>query len=145
MVRIFKTFWEVRKLVKRPKIKIKFIFGRKNNIGILSPGNPVLSFVQEDVTWKDKDGTPRFMFSPQASLSILGGIIQIFLELDISDDFNESQYWEQILWATHYCKQSSTDPLTKSDWAKAEETWPWVSIDSDTKEKKSSWTHEFEL
>lgn len=146
MVKILKTFWKVRKLVKRPKLRVKFILGRGNNIGDLRPGNPMLSFVQEDVSWKDKYGTPRFEASPQASLFVLGGLLQIFLELDVSDNFDEYRYWEQILWAIYYCGRPDWGaPLTRDDWEKAEETWPWLDIDLETRAKKNSWTHEFDL
>lgn len=131
---IFKTWWPARKVFKRPRIKLRI--GR--GIGHIRPGNNFLSFQSMDVLWKFKDETPRFEFSPQAALWILGKY-QVSLELDISEDFEEDQYWEQLLWTEYCIDMNPNRTLTEEDWELAKSTWPWTS------NGKSTWKDEFHV
>lgn len=140
MVRMFKTWWKARKIMKRPKLH--FEFNTESSFRGY-PGNRFLSWECEDVSWKDKYETPRFEMSPYFTIYLFG-FFQIWVELDISDDFSESEYWEQLLWMLFYIGRESTRTLTDDDWNEAKRTWPWTSTDSDGI-KRSTWTDEYHL
>ena len=140
MVKMFKTWWKARKVMKRPKLR--FEFNTESSFRGY-PGNWLLSWECEDVGWKDKYGTPRFETSPYFTIYLFG-FFQIWIELDISDDFSESEYWEQLLWMLFYIGRESSRTLTDNDWEEAKKTWPWTSVGPDGV-KKSTWADEYHL
>ena len=140
MVEILKTWWKARKIMKKPSLKFEFHWGR-NLRGY--PGNSILSWDSSDVVWKDKYDTPRFEYSPFFTLYLFG-CLQFWFELDISEDFSETEYWEQLLWCLYYLKDR--DPgrtLTDDDWAEGRKTWPWAS--SGPSGSTSTWKDEYHL
>ena len=75
-------------------------------------------FHKRKLMWKDKFETPRLEYEPQFRIE--------WLMWGFEGTQGDDQYWEQWLWIHKY---------HDGDINKAEETWPWTSMDT----KKSSW------
>lgn len=93
----------------------------------------LLSITIQDVEWKDKWDTPRHEENPLISIGIFNKFFfnwewRLSKELE-SRNFDNEDYWEQILWYLYY---------SDKDINKAKETWPWVGEDN-----KSTWNDKF--
>ena len=144
VIPMLKTWWKARKIMKMPKFHWRF---RKwpEFYGYVTPGNPCISFTSRDVMWKDKYDTPRFEFSPVTSI-IFFGYWQISVELDISGNFDEYEYWEQLLWMLYYTPgRDSGRVLNETDWSIGRSTWPWTTKDKEKDEPTSTWKEKFHL
>lgn len=119
---IFKTWWNARKVFKRPKIVFylgKWVTGlpiyRKN---ISYP----LGICSYDIIWKDKYNTPRFEYPPTINIVFLRRY-QLLIWMKQDED-----YWEQLLWYLYY---------SNSNLEESKETWPWM------KDGKSTWSDKY--
>lgn len=112
----FRTVWRARKVFKKPFWRI--YIGPYHGGTYFHFESFFLSYMTQDLLWKDKYETPRFEYHPRIDIVLFKfHHIHIHLEsprtlVNVDDD----DYYEQMIWFLDYCN---------SDIKKAKETWPY--------------------
>lgn len=119
----YKAIYSNFPMVTRCNYWVKKIFGKHYHISL---GYPI-SFVRNNLGWKDKWNTPRFEWSPAWHLYFFRWEFSMWY---VAPEGDADLYWEMVLWYLHY---------SDKDIKKAEDTWGWVN--SDTKE--STWGNKY--
>ena len=89
----------------------------------------IFDFKIENLWWKDKWKTPRYEYPPVIMLTLFHKWCLLIWWGFIGKEYDDDEYWEQVLWTEFY---------NKGDVEKAREKWGWRGIDG-----KSTWKEKY--
>lgn len=126
----FKDLKKIKKVFKYPKLKFYLRWKDRHPLELYPNPKPITIY-SRGIFWKDKYNTPRYEDMPTIWIHLFGlDLIWCWRAPVPNNELDD--YWEQVLWFIYY-----SDCNIK----KAEQTWPWRTINSFEDEGISSWNN----
>jgi len=123
-----KTYNKAKKVFKKLRCYFKISWGNWYPILWISP--KFFQIESRDVQWKDKYDTPRYEGCPYFWIHIGKLNIIWYWELpELYNDYDNDEYWEQLLWYLYYYNTISYGRLKEPNIEKAKESYPWQNSD----------------